>query len=328
MMSKSMSLKNMRSYSVNTNNHEGKLPPNVSSCEDLKRSRQPKGQYSTQTLKTLRLANSDLLAPMADKRIESPCKNSLPHPSTSMAVKGHEILDNSLKSGHSSQGGSPNEEKNSLQCEGACEYYTVVPSTTTKHSNANAHSDEWPYLRDSSMFDSEVHIPPRISAVPELDHIWKYGFFFLSYCLFRSFSMILHFTASLMTFSASYTAPFGICCRGTFEIQRSSGLPFTCDRMQAHLSTYVSNKVHEVVHKLPQKLLFKEAPRLSMWPTQFKKSPPTEDYIALYFFAKDIDRFVKYFLCVEDLNFLSVNFTYFYAFCAVMKEAIRTCWIG
>ena len=101
-------------------------------------------------------------------------------------------------------------------------------------------------------------------------------------------------------------------CRGKFEIQRSGGLPFTCDGMQAHLSTNASDKVLEVVRKLPRKLLLEEAPRLTMWPTQFMKSHATEDNIALYFFAKDLDRFVSVFLCVEELIFFQINLKVFY----------------
>ncbi|XVF13616.1 hypothetical protein REPUB_Repub08aG0222900 [Reevesia pubescens] len=258
MMSKSMSLKNMRSYSVN-NSNDIKLLPSFSRGEDLKRSRHPKGQYSTKTEKKLRLANSDPFASMADKRIRSPGKNSLPHRSSSschelMAVKGHEISDNSLKiSDHSAQGGSANEEKKGVvNVRQHVEYSTeVVPATSTKHSNANVHSDEQPCLRDSSMFASEVHMPSWISAVPQLDYIW----------------------------------------RGKLEIQRSGGLPFTCDGMQAHLSTYASHKVLEVAQKLPRKLSLDEVPQLSMWPTQFMKNHATEDNIALYFFAKDLDSY-------------------------------------
>lgn len=100
--------------------------------------------------------------------------------------------------------------------------------------------------------------------------------------------------------------PFDMFCRGKFEIQRSGVLPFTCDGLQAHLSTYASHKVLEEVQKLPLKLSLEEAPRLSMWPTQFMKSHVTEDNIALYFFAKELDRFVEMFLCRRS-NFLSDN---------------------
>ncbi|BBH02902.1 RING/FYVE/PHD zinc finger superfamily protein, partial [Prunus dulcis] len=60
------------------------------------------------------------------------------------------------------------------------------------------------------------------------------------------------------------------------------------------LSTFVycaSPKVLEVVPKLPQKMLVEEVPRLSTWPTQFVRNHPTEDNIALYFFAEDLESY-------------------------------------
>ncbi|XVF52363.1 hypothetical protein PTKIN_Ptkin05aG0012800 [Pterospermum kingtungense] len=257
MMSRSMSLKNKRSYDVNDSNHDVKLLPNISRGEDLKRSSLAKGHHSTKTENKLRSANCDLYA--ADKRIASPSKNSSPHSSPSSfnnltTEKGHEISDNSVKiSGHSAQGGSAKEEKKrAVDVRQHVECSTEgVPSIGEKHLNPNVHSEERPCLRDSSMFASEVQMPSWISAVPHRDYTW----------------------------------------RGNFEIQRSRGLSFTCYGMQAHLSTYASHKVLEEVQKLPQKLLLEEAPRLSMWPTQFMKSHATEDDIALYFFAKDLDSY-------------------------------------
>jgi hypothetical protein len=79
-------------------------------------------------------------------------------------------------------------------------------------------------------------------------------------------------------------------CRGEFEMQRSVKLPSSCNGIQAHLSTYDSPKVLEVVLKLPQKIIFEEVPRLSIWPTQFSENHATEDNIALYLFAKDLGR--------------------------------------
>ncbi|XP_017973485.1 PREDICTED: uncharacterized protein LOC18606048 isoform X1 [Theobroma cacao] len=261
MMSKSMSLKNMRSYGVNNSNADSRLCPNFSHGEDLKRSRHAKGQHSTNTEKKLRLANSDSFLLVADKRIASPSNNSLRQSSSSschdlIAVKAHEISDNSLKiSGHSAQGGSASEEKKRVVNVRRHAAYSVevVPATCTNQSNANVLPDEQPCLRDLSMFASSLHMPSWISAVPQLDYIWQ----------------------------------------GKFEIQRSGGLPFTCDGIQAHLSTCGSHKVVEVVQKLPQKLLLEEVPRLSMWPTQFMKSHATEDNIALYFFAKDLNSYER-----------------------------------
>jgi hypothetical protein len=83
-----------------------------------------------------------------------------------------------------------------------------------------------------------------------------------------------------------------ISCRGEFEMQRSERLPSSCYGIQAHLSTYASPKVLEVVLKLPQKIILEEVPRLSVWPTQFSENHATEDNIALYYFAKDLERFV------------------------------------
>ncbi|KAE8677552.1 Detected protein of unknown function [Hibiscus syriacus] len=259
MVSKSVSLKNMKSYNMNNSNHDIKLCRSISHVEDLKVSRHPKGEYSTKTEKKLRLANGDSFASMADKRTASLGENSLPQSSSYSiqdlkAAKGNEISSHSLKRPvHPAQGGSANEEKKSfindrqhVECP-----MEVVPATSTKHSKANVHSDEHPLLRDSSSLASKAHIGSLISAVPQPNYIW----------------------------------------RGKFEIQSSGGLPFTCDGMQVHLSTYASDKVLELVPKLLQRLSFEEAPRLTMWPTQFMKSRATEDNVALYIFAKDFDSY-------------------------------------
>lgn len=81
-------------------------------------------------------------------------------------------------------------------------------------------------------------------------------------------------------------------CRGGFEIQRRGTFLSSWNGIQAHLSTCASAKVHEVVHKLPQKILVEQVPRLVIWPSQFLDSHAKEDNIALYFFAKDFERFV------------------------------------
>ncbi|XP_075640188.1 ASI1-immunoprecipitated protein 2-like [Castanea sativa] len=94
-------------------------------------------------------------------------------------------------------------------------------------------------------------IPSQVSAVPQIHCIWQ----------------------------------------GEFEMQRSEKLPSSCYGMQAHLSTCASPKVLEVVLKLPQKIILEEVPRLSAWPTQFSQNHATEDNIALYFFAKDLESY-------------------------------------
>lgn len=92
-------------------------------------------------------------------------------------------------------------------------------------------------------------------------------------------------------------------CRGEFEIQGGGGLARTCNGIQAHLSTCSSPKVLEIAQKLPQKILLEEVPRLKKWPAQFLKNHATEDNIALYFFACDVERFVKALLCDCSMDF-------------------------
>ncbi|KAG4171426.1 hypothetical protein ERO13_A12G208600v2 [Gossypium hirsutum] len=260
-VSKSMSLKNM-SYNVNNSNHDTKLLPNSSRVEDLKRSRHPKGQHPKgqspiKTEKKLKLSNSDALAG-ADKRIAS-VKNGLACPSSSLCndlvdVKGHETSDNSLKTSSTyAQKSFLTEEKKRVLNVKHCVEYSPVVPAISKKHSSAAVQSERPCPRDSTIFASGVHVPSWISVVPQLDSIWQ----------------------------------------GKFEIQRSGGLPFTCDGLQAHLSTYASHKVLGVVQKLPLKLSLEEAPRLSMWPTQFMKSHATEDNIALYFFAKELDSYER-----------------------------------
>lgn len=79
-------------------------------------------------------------------------------------------------------------------------------------------------------------------------------------------------------------------CRGSFELQRDGNVLDLCGGIQAHLSTCASPKVLEVVKKFPHKIPLKEVPRLSVWPTQFHQSGVKENNIALYFFAKDLER--------------------------------------
>ncbi|XP_058104273.1 uncharacterized protein LOC131248183 isoform X3 [Magnolia sinica] len=95
--------------------------------------------------------------------------------------------------------------------------------------------------------------PFRISAIPEYDYIWQ----------------------------------------GGIEVQRSGRIPDFCDGIQAHLSTCASLKVFEVVKKFPCKLQLEEVHRLSSWPIQFQHDCATEDNIALYLFAKDMDSYER-----------------------------------
>lgn len=74
-------------------------------------------------------------------------------------------------------------------------------------------------------------------------------------------------------------------------LQRSGRLTDYFDGIRAHMSTCASPRVLEVVKKFPCKVELEEIPRLSSWPMQFQ-GKVTEDNIALYFFAKDLERFV------------------------------------
>lgn len=97
-------------------------------------------------------------------------------------------------------------------------------------------------------------------------------------------------------------------CRGGFEIHRNGKVSDVCGGFQAHLSSFASSKVLEMVRKLPQKIVFNEVSRPCAWPIQFKEAGAQEDNIALYFFAKDLERCVfahNFFYCVvKVLSFL------------------------
>lgn len=94
-----------------------------------------------------------------------------------------------------------------------------------------------------------------------------------------------------LSMSDVYTSD--ILCRGGFEMWENGKLLGPCDGIQAHLSTLASPKVLELVPKLSPRILVEKVPRLSTWPTQFLENHATEDNIALYFFAENLERFVK-----------------------------------
>ncbi|XP_038695232.1 uncharacterized protein LOC119992556 isoform X1 [Tripterygium wilfordii] len=88
--------------------------------------------------------------------------------------------------------------------------------------------------------------------------------------------------------------------QGTFEVQKGGGVLDLSGSLQAHLSTCASPKVLEVVKKLPLKVALDEVPRLSTWPTQFQCNGVSEDNIALYFFAKDLESYEKSYMGLLD----------------------------
>lgn len=73
-------------------------------------------------------------------------------------------------------------------------------------------------------------------------------------------------------------------------LQRRGKLTDHFDGIQAHMSTCASPRVLELVKKFPSKVELEEIPRPSSWPMQFQ-GKATEDNIALYFFAKDLESY-------------------------------------
>jgi len=83
---------------------------------------------------------------------------------------------------------------------------------------------------------------------------------------------------------------FYCSCRGVFEVHRNGKPPDLYSGIQAHLSACASPKVIETVKNFSPEVSLNEVSRLSIWPSQFHQSGAKEDNIALYFFAKDIER--------------------------------------
>lgn len=118
-------------------------------------------------------------------------------------------------------------------------------------------------------------------------------------------------------------------CRGQFDIQGGGRLPTSCDGIQAHVSTCASAKVLEVVRKLPQKIILEEVPRSNNWPMQFLENYATEDNIALYFFASDVERSIKASSCDFSALFRADGLLkYSYVSYAAMKETTKICLIA
>ncbi|RDX94140.1 Bromodomain adjacent to zinc finger domain protein 2B, partial [Mucuna pruriens] len=78
--------------------------------------------------------------------------------------------------------------------------------------------------------------------------------------------------------------------QGVFKVHRNGKPPDLYTGIQAHLSACASPKVLEAVKKFLPEVSLNEVSRLSTWPSQFHQGGAKEDNIALYFFAKDIER--------------------------------------
>ncbi|PKA53124.1 hypothetical protein AXF42_Ash019032 [Apostasia shenzhenica] len=81
--------------------------------------------------------------------------------------------------------------------------------------------------------------------------------------------------------------------QGTFNVLQSGSCPELFDGIQAHLSSYASDKVIEVSNKIPSKIVLEEVPHTILWPFQSQGIGPKEGNIALFFFAKDIECYEK-----------------------------------
>uniref|UniRef100_A0A7N0VDI0 PHD-type domain-containing protein n=1 Tax=Kalanchoe fedtschenkoi TaxID=63787 RepID=A0A7N0VDI0_KALFE len=89
--------------------------------------------------------------------------------------------------------------------------------------------------------------------------------------------------------------------QGDFEVNRNGEkVADMHPGFQAHLSTFASPKVMEAVHKFSPKLSLMEIPRVTVWPAQFRETGATEDNIALYFFARDIESYEKHYKILLD----------------------------
>ncbi|XP_051132998.1 uncharacterized protein LOC127252732 [Andrographis paniculata] len=88
--------------------------------------------------------------------------------------------------------------------------------------------------------------------------------------------------------------------QGCFEIYRGSKLFDLWEGIQAHVSTCASPKVIEAANKLKDRIVLYEVPRLSTWPIHFKEHGATEDSVALFFFARDVESYDKIFKVLLD----------------------------
>jgi len=105
--------------------------------------------------------------------------------------------------------------------------------------------------------------------------------------------------------------------RGKFHIRNRQR---TYDRFQAHLSTCPAVEVINFVSNLPEIITLDELPRSSIWPSQFTRAQVTKEDIGLYSFAKDVNRFVRYFFSIYNdkisfiLSTIKKKINYIYIF--------------
>ncbi|KAJ4958790.1 hypothetical protein NE237_025901 [Protea cynaroides] len=191
-----------------------------------------------------------------------------------------------------------------LRCEAVPKDRLLASSSCLRNLNSGeGTNDEWEILesaatdsrKTTSVIDMKQHNAPptellRISKAAELDAAAT-----LSGNKLKPSMRASHILTSAGTSQSQFSAipEHDYIWQGGFEVQRSGMLPELCDGIQAHLSTRASPKVLEVVNKFPSKFQMEEVPRLSTWPVQFQEHPPTEDNVALYFFAKDLEGYER-----------------------------------
>ncbi|KAK9266901.1 hypothetical protein L1049_027160 [Liquidambar formosana] len=277
-MSKSMSFSGATLGRSNATDSKVKmLSSNSSRVEDLKRLRDEKDQNPIRRKNSFRseylivkspVAGSGVSASKSDKKVASGGDSTSPLSSQSNGCDRkavcHQSSNNSSKPfSHLAQEGTklPN-DSGCASADGTNEGQDRVVNDVRQHgdhsmdieaqnSDASLPSEERPYMRGLPRLSPAVAVSSRITAVPELHYIW----------------------------------------RGRFEMQKSGKLPTFCDGIQAHLSTCASPKVLETVNKFSHKILLEEVSRLKTWPTQFLENCATEDHIALYFFAEDLESY-------------------------------------
>jgi hypothetical protein len=93
------------------------------------------------------------------------------------------------------------------------------------------------------------------------------------------------------------------------------------DGIQAHFSTHTSPKVYEAVSKFSDKLKLEEVPWDTAWPVEFQKTEPNEEHVALFFFARDLERFMQYFIFFARSSGAEKK-SFFFVFFHICKYAV------
>eukprot|EP00252_Welwitschia_mirabilis_P002705 TRINITY_DN12662_c0_g1_i1.p1 TRINITY_DN12662_c0_g1~~TRINITY_DN12662_c0_g1_i1.p1 ORF type:complete len:1679 (-),score=401.09 TRINITY_DN12662_c0_g1_i1:487-5523(-) len=88
--------------------------------------------------------------------------------------------------------------------------------------------------------------------------------------------------------------------QGSFEVRSKGNMTTTFVGLQAHASTCAARKVLDAAKKFPSCIPLEEVPRLNAWPKQFQCIRPSDENIALYFFAKDLESFERSYRKILD----------------------------